>query len=115
VQLLYREVNEQIRSVGTGLFAIAADEELELICECLRLGCTERIALTPADYERVRERPARFVVLPGHEEDELEYVVERHPSYLVVEKKAELFARVTEGDHAEDCAGERPAEAGLPA
>jgi hypothetical protein len=94
-ELLFREVNERIRSVATGLFAIGAGEELGLVCECARLGCSERIALAPEAYARVRESPARFLVLPGHEEAGVETVVERNPSYLVVEKDPELVERLT--------------------
>ncbi len=38
-------------------------------------------------YRRAREHPRRFLVLPGHVDETLEAVVERHPGYLIVEKK----------------------------
>jgi hypothetical protein len=34
----------------------------------------------------VREHPRRFFVAPGHEEPQLEQIIERHPGYVIVEK-----------------------------
>lgn len=38
------------------------------------------------DYERLRLTTRRFAVLTGHESLEIEDVVERHHTFLVVEK-----------------------------
>jgi hypothetical protein len=37
-------------------------------------------------YTAVRSEPTRFIVAPGHENLELERVVERHDRFFVVEK-----------------------------
>jgi hypothetical protein len=42
-----------------------------------------------AEYEAVRREPTRFAVVPGHERPEIESIVERHPTYHVVEKRDE--------------------------
>src|SRR5690242_17212327 len=42
VQLLYRQVNERIQSVGAGIFGMAADEPLSVVCECLDPSCVRR-------------------------------------------------------------------------
>jgi hypothetical protein len=108
--VLHREVNERIRDVAAELFEVGEQEELWLVCECLRLSCSERIELRADVYRSVRAWPARFIVLPGHEEPAAERVVERHPGYVVVEKKpaiVEILARaaVTESAAAEPAAG----------
>jgi hypothetical protein len=54
--------------------------------------------LTPADYERVRADPRRFVVVAGHEVPDAESVVERHPGYLLVEKVGEAASVAEELD-----------------
>ena len=60
------------------------------ICECSRPECTDYIVeITPRDYERIRQHPRRFIVRPGHEDLELESIVEAHGGYVVVEKKGE--------------------------
>lgn len=85
-QALFREVNEGIeRGVWPG-------DEQELVrfrCECARIGCTESIELAIRDYERVREHPRQFLVVPGHEHTSVESVVETHPDYVVAKKRSE--------------------------
>jgi hypothetical protein len=79
-EALFREVNEQIRTLADG------GGEIGLVCECSDDGCTERLRLPVAVYERVRGEPRRFLVLPGHE-GEFEHVVARGDGYHVVEKE----------------------------
>jgi len=46
------------------------------------------VVLTPAEYEAVRAHPARFFVVPGHEDLTAgEAVVEECPRYTLVEKQ----------------------------
>jgi hypothetical protein len=94
VQLLYRQVNDRIHSVGSGVFEIPTDEPLSLVCECLDLGCVERISISAEDLRRARSSPAHFVVLPGHEADEFETVAERDQTFFVVSKDPDVVERV---------------------
>ena len=50
------------------------------------LDCFERIALTRAEYESVRQHATRFFVRPGHEDLQVELVIESYPTFVVVEK-----------------------------
>jgi hypothetical protein len=60
------------------------------ICECSRQECTDYIVeITPSDYDRIHRHPRRFIPRPGHEDWELESIVEAHGGYVVVEKKGE--------------------------
>jgi hypothetical protein len=87
----FRDVNEALaRGHWPG-----EDEPTAYRCECGRLGCSRMIELRPADYERIREHPRRFLIAPDHEISEVETVVETHTSYVVVEKRDEA-GRVTE-------------------
>ena len=63
-------------------------EAVEFTCECGHPECAERFAMTVAEYQTIRAESTRFAVIPGHELPEVESVVERHPTYLVVEKRA---------------------------
>ena len=83
-EALLRSVNERIDAVG-GAFALH-DEPLDFLCECAELECAERVRLCPADYRRVRHDPTWFVVVEGHEQLDVERVVDRVGSYLIVEK-----------------------------
>jgi len=51
-------------------------------------GCVRRSQCL-AGYEAVRADPRRFLVLPGHENDQFGTVVESTASYLVVEKQGQ--------------------------
>jgi hypothetical protein len=59
------------------------------ICECVREHCTEALDLDIAEYINVRAHPRRFVVLPGHEEPEIESVIAVYDGYVVVQKRGE--------------------------
>ena len=85
-QALFREINERIEAnaetQGSDPYAY------EFVCECSSLECFERFDLTLAEYGRVRDRPQRFIVLSGHEQPEVEEVVERRSAVVIVEKRA---------------------------
>jgi len=76
-----RQVNEAIergeKDAGSASF----------VCECGYLGCTETVDLSIAAYEDVRSNFDRFLIVPGHEIDEVDEIVERHPGYHVVVKR----------------------------
>jgi hypothetical protein len=81
---LFRELNARIRDVSQPL--LAEGEPVEFICECAYEGCLERLLLTRAEFGSVRADPTWFFVVPGHEREDVETVVERYPSYVVVAK-----------------------------
>jgi hypothetical protein len=86
----FRKVNEGME-VGQDPAGL-----LTFICECGRLGCTRMIELTRVEYEGVRENPRRFALVPGHEIEDVETVVERSDRYIVVEKKGEAVSEIVE-------------------
>ena len=99
-EALFREVNERVAEVAEAFVEVEATADpVTFNCECGRATCTEQIAMTLIEYERVRALPTHFAVAPGHELPEVERVVEQHPNYLVVEKQeddAEQVARETD-------------------
>lgn len=66
-----------------------ADQLIEGLCECGRQGCSGVLTLTVTEYESVHSQNDRFIVLRGHENPEIERVVEERESYLVVDKFGE--------------------------
>ena len=66
------------------------DDVYEFICECASRSCLDRVSLTLREYEHVRAEGTRFVVVPGHENVELEIVVQTTRSYNVVEKPVHM-------------------------
>jgi DNA-directed RNA polymerase subunit RPC12/RpoP len=63
-----------------------ADGVAEFVCECGNADCSQTIEMPIAEYEGIRRNPKRFVVALGHKADGMEVVIEKKPSYMVVEK-----------------------------
>jgi hypothetical protein len=83
-EALFREVNEQVRSLSRP--QPWAPDDLLIVCECSDVGCAERIGIERSEYEAIRANPRRFVVVSGHESD-FEHVVDRGGRYSIVEKE----------------------------
>ena len=82
-ETLFRDVNEIIRTEQ----GRNQDDRTTFVCECMRVSCQLRLPVAMAEYKAVRAHPDRFVVFPGHENLEIEVVVEDlRPRYLVIEK-----------------------------
>jgi hypothetical protein len=81
---LFRETNEAIER---GQWPNDPAKLVRFRCECSRLDCSEAVELTLAEYEQVRDAPRRFVLVPGHEMTEIETVVRRASSHVIVEKQ----------------------------
>ena len=60
-----------------------------VVCECADEECTQRIAISVAEYELVRSDPRRFVVAAGHADESIERVVAGRGSYEIVEKRGD--------------------------
>ena len=79
-QALFREVNERIEELSKPAYSRA------FICECCNVECNQTLAITIEEYERMRSDGNRFAVLPGHEDRDVEDVVEATERYLIVAK-----------------------------
>ena len=84
-QSLFRSVNERIDQLSAA-DAVARSERLDFLCECADKGCLETVALTHDEYEAVRRTATHFPITPGHDDPDIERVVERQEGYVVVEK-----------------------------
>jgi hypothetical protein len=81
----FREINERINELvqrGEPL----EGEQIAIVCECGSESCSTLIYLSLGEYEHLRAEASRFGVLPGHEIDGAERVVEEKDGYYVVEK-----------------------------
>jgi hypothetical protein len=90
-----RNVNEAIER---GQWPGEQDARQAFRCECSSSQCNQLLDVTPRSYEEVRRNPRRFLMVPGHECDDIEFVVERTERYLVVEKRdhAAVVAEATD-------------------
>jgi hypothetical protein len=80
----FRDLNERLES--RALSKPGNDELFEIVCECSREECTERISITIPVYESVRQAPTAFIIVPGHGDPTTERVVSSSQAYDLVEK-----------------------------
>jgi len=81
-EALFRDVNERIAESAERFDA----EETDFVCECADPNCTDRVSSSLAEYEQVRAEPTTFLVVPGHEEDDIERVVSDRGRFRMVDK-----------------------------
>jgi hypothetical protein len=96
-EAMYRAVNREIEQATKGL-GEGQHDRLEAICECGEDGCSATLDLTLREYDDAHRQRDRFVVAPGHEDEQIEHVVTRTERFLVVDKfgEAELIAEAEE-------------------
>lgn len=78
-----RELNERLEENDREQ---GKDGPAEFACECGDRECTKVITMSLGEYERVRTNGRHFAVVPGHEIDRVEDVIQRTDTFLVVEK-----------------------------
>jgi hypothetical protein len=93
-EALYRLVNEQIEALSAGV--TASGKEFGVICECAALDCKTQIMIKPTVYEQARANSDHFIVLRGHQIDEIETVIEDHGSFIVIAKTPQEAKRIAE-------------------
>jgi hypothetical protein len=91
-EAVFRELNDRLEELEE-TFRPGRDE-LDLVCECGDANCSERLRVPRADYRRLRLDSRLFAVVPGHDEPDVEEVVEHHTSYEVVQKHGGVPARI---------------------
>jgi hypothetical protein len=92
---LFREVNERIAELNQ---TFHIEGRSEFLCECSREECKEPVSISIDEYEGVRRESTRFFVLPGHEDESVERVLERNERYNVVEKIGEAATEAEDLD-----------------
>ena len=89
---VFREMNERLERLGEEF----GDGTLEFLCECADPACSAALSIPLTVYEAVRDHARRFVIVPGHQREGFERVVQARPDYMVIEKVGEA------GEVAED-------------
>jgi hypothetical protein len=92
----FREINERLEG---GLRQLPDDgAPADFVCECGDVNCAATVPVTLDEYERVRQDPLLFVLVPGHEIPDVEHVLARTDAYVVVRKDPEAAPLVEETD-----------------
>lgn len=84
-QAVFREINDRVAELSEHWDGPPSG----FICECRRLDCAAAVTLSLEEYARVRADSACFLVLDGHEDDELDVVLRRGGDYVVVRGRDE--------------------------
>jgi len=83
---VFRAANEKIEDFVKSIDG-AGEGPLPFLCECADVTCTDIIRITSSEYEALRQQPAWFATVPGHEGDEdWARVVQANERYAVIEK-----------------------------
>jgi hypothetical protein len=83
-EALFRQVNERLREISEGFSLVT--ESADFVCECGSASCAEPVRMTLSEYEAIRADPELFFVVPGHEIEDVESVVDHREGYDVVRK-----------------------------
>lgn len=83
-ELVFRAVNEQIVKM-TDRFREQLSN-IDIVCECANKACVGTIRIDVGEFAKIERAEGTFLVLPGHEDESVEQVVERREAYLVVRK-----------------------------
>jgi hypothetical protein len=78
-------VNEQIIDMTERFRTQLSD--VDLVCECADTSCTGTVRVDIEEFSRIDRREDSFLVIPGHEDAEVEDVVGRSRGFLVVRKR----------------------------
>lgn len=96
-EVVFRNFNESVQKSFDTAQKIAKEDGQELIvhdqdfplqfyCECSDENCQKRISITPHEYGSLHKRRNIFMVLPGHETNQIEQIVHTNDTYSLVEK-----------------------------
>ena len=79
---LFREVNEQIRSLNTSLGIV--QDSYVVLCECDELECVKGFEVTAHLHAEIAASDRRYLVTPGHEHS-ADWIVDRSEQYVIVD------------------------------
>jgi hypothetical protein len=82
---MYRAVNLEVERASEEL-GDRPNDRLEILCECGEDGCDRTLDVSHAEFDEAHQQRDRFMVVPGHEDEQIEHVVKWTPEYLVVDK-----------------------------
>ncbi|HJP59931.1 MAG TPA: hypothetical protein VJ865_08020 [Gemmatimonadaceae bacterium] len=84
-QSLFREVNERIDELAERL--LIDDSEPLYVCECMDTDCCEMIKMPSHEYRQIRLNGNLFIIAPGHEQLDVDEIVDQDRRWLIVRKR----------------------------
>lgn len=95
-EVAFREYNEKIHRLSRRILDSESRHNLPIrfICECSNAECAKPIEIVLSAYEQLRLNPRCFIVVPGHEQVDIETKVDKLGGYTIVEKRNDLPAAI---------------------
>ena len=82
-QEAFAKANEQIRASAE---RYGFEQRVPFLCECSEATCTKSVRLFLTCYREARATGRSFILLPGHDDPQLERIVSHGDGYVLVEK-----------------------------
>jgi hypothetical protein len=82
-----RRLNSRIEELNRVALMVEGEEEAEqarFLCECSLTECDERLDLDVEEYAELHEGGDRFTLVPGHELESVDRVLQRRDGCVVV-------------------------------
>lgn len=87
-EVIFREYNKKVLELAKKTTGNSKEHNqyIQFYCECSSPFCMENIKIDSEAYESAHKSPKRFTIKTGHEQPEIEKVIEDHDDYSLVEK-----------------------------
>lgn len=95
-EVIFRQKNEKVQQEFEELgkfakedgedFLVPDDTPLYFYCECSDEKCRERMPIKPSTYRDIHKERDQFVLVNGHENEDIEQVILREKDYCIVKK-----------------------------
>ena len=82
----FRNYNEQTSQAVVEFDGHADRGPFDVMCECALPECEESISITSEEYAHARSSALWFLVRPDHLLPEVEFLVEQHDRYWIIQK-----------------------------
>jgi hypothetical protein len=87
-EVVFKQQNESIKRQTSRLLPHEdkATFPVNFTCECADENCREQVQLTIVQFNRNSKNSKHFIIRPGHEQPDVEHVIEMGEGFNVVEK-----------------------------
>jgi hypothetical protein len=100
-EMVFRSHNERVEKGFENLKVMAKEDgqedlvqfgdiDLQFYCECSDENCRKRVNIKLSQYSKIHKNRSNFVIVPGHSVRRIERIVQKRPSYWVLEKFIDL-------------------------
>lgn len=82
----FEDLEALAKEHGHDSFIDHSDDPLHFYCECSSASCRQRILVAPSYYIKIHKKRDCFIVLPGHQNPNIEKVVSVEEAFIIIQK-----------------------------